>query len=193
MIPSGQAARSAFALAAVLALALGCRADDPFVDRDEGEGPDAGPPFADAVLAFLENDVPVSCSETLPVCGGQTASCGPVEVLGPPDGVAYSLPPGGVVEVGLLCSLALETGGEPMSPDLKLWATFGEGARAVVEVSYDDIAWYTLADVTTNDPGLDLSRTGEPAVRFIRVASVGTGPIALDAIEGLRAPGQAGE
>jgi hypothetical protein len=171
-------------LLAIVALLAACKAKPPDVEIEGGGGPDAGPGYVDLVVAFTVDGVPTSCSNAVPACG-EPATCGPAELLGPPDQTTYSLMPGQLVEVALLCSHVLERGGDG-SADLKIWATFEAGASATVEVTFDGTDWYDLGEVTTSDPELDLQRTEVEVLRFVRISNRGTAAIAIDAVEALR-------
>jgi hypothetical protein len=173
--------------AALVLLALApaaCRAAPPDVEDNGAGGPDAGAPYADAVLGWFEEGAIETCTVGADACGSGTA-CGPTEVLGPPDGATFAVEAGELIEVALLCSHVLERGDDG-SADLKLWATFAEGAGGVVEVSYDGTEWISLATVDANDPELDLQREELEVVRFVRLTNRGTAAIALDAVEALR-------
>jgi hypothetical protein len=167
-----------------LALLAACQASPPHVDLDVGDAGDIAPGYVDIVVAYTEGGVPTTCSNDLPVCGGTPAMCGPTALLGAPDQVTYSLAPGDLIEVGLLCSYARERG--PDTADLKLWSTFEAGASALVQVTYDGSEWLDLGEIMASDAELDLQRVGIEIVRFVRISNHGSGAIAIDAVEALR-------
>lgn len=179
----GAALLVASALAAPALVA--CKAEPPDVDDPDPGGADAGLPYADAVLGWTEGVEIMSCGAEGATCGGALPDCGPTQVLGAPDGATFDVAPNGVIEVALLCSYIAERGGGT-SPDLKLWATFADGASAVVEVSYDGTVWETLLPADTSDPELDLAQGELQVARFVRITNRGNAAISLDAVEALR-------
>jgi hypothetical protein len=170
--------------AAFCGIAGACKAASPAVDDGVADDlPDAGVPYADFVVGWTEDGDVMTCAAEAAECTAGVTTCGPVEVLGAPDGATFSLEPSGVIEVALRCSFVLERG-DSDSPDLKLWGTFAEGAT--VQVSVDSMAWSTLGSVTGTDPVLDLAMVGLETARFIRISNRGDAALAIDAIEALR-------
>jgi hypothetical protein len=172
---------ASLSIVAILAACTAAPRDVP----DLGTGaPDAGAPYGDLVAAWTVGGVTMTCDTVGAACGGVAEPCGPTEVLGPPDGVSFTIPPGGLLEVGFLCSHITD---RPLERDLKLWATWAGENRTVIEVSYDGVEWRTLvpnSDMT--DPDYELQDGGLQIARYVRVANSTSVAIELDAIEALR-------
>lgn len=170
---------------AVAVLLGGCTAEAPDVEVEPPSAADAGAVFADTIITFGDTDSQENCTTELPACDETASDCGPTEVLGAPDGVSYTLPESGRLEVAFRCSSITETGGEGVTPELEILSTVPEGSSAVVEVSFDGNTYSTLFNLDTSDQQFDLA-SGAPAemtvIRFVRISDQGQGGIEIDAI-----------
>lgn len=152
------------------------------VNVPNGTTVDAGQSFADLALAWTEGGALVTCTD-LPGCPA-TGTCTQHAAVGPPNGMAFVLEPGGSLEVGFLCSFLVERGGS--TPELRFHATVSAQASAIVAVSYDGSRYEVLGELNASTLELDLARTELTAARFVRITDAGAGGIQIDAIEALR-------
>ncbi|MBK9071099.1 MAG: hypothetical protein IPL79_08885 [Myxococcales bacterium] len=171
------------ALVVLFALA-GCESQ-PIPTPSQDAAPLA-PAFASAVIAYDEGDGEQDCGDMMPLCD-ELGTCGPTDLLGEPDEVAYVLVAGGFVEIAFLCSSMIERGVDA-SPELKLWATVPEGGGAIVQVSVDGATYDEIGVMNSETLEFDLARLELTDARFVRVLNTGAEAIDIDAFEALRNP-----
>lgn len=173
----------AIAVACAL-LATACKPDTDV--PTPGSAVDAGNYYVDIVLAFADGtgQPPEVCADSLPACEEEHEPCGPTEVLGPPDGLTFSLGQGGLLDIGFRCAPVLERGGID-SPEIRIWSTVPPGESAVVLVSDDGETFQTWVELTASNQTLDLGRIDRMYTRYLRIADrvEGPGGIEIDSIE----------
>ena len=198
-------------LAALLATAAACSVGPPHVTPPNGgESNDAsvGTAWADSVLVYVQSGVSTSCAAGLPDCVTtmiQTGDCADNAVLGPMDGMSWTLNPGDTITIGFKCSSITEVGaiyedgGLVPSPDFQIFGTSTAPAYTIVEVSADDQSFYSVNRWdklgSATNPTFDLMYTTQATsnpmplafARYVRISQVGSGSAVIDAIESLRA------
>lgn len=151
-------------------------------------GGDAGSsPYADLVVSYSENGIPVSCDSSVgAICGPSAGSCDDHASLGAPDSVAFELTGQNSLELALLCHPIIdrsENGG--LGNDFKVWATVNAGS-AVVSVSEDGSTYTILQSLISSDQAFDLAEQNVQFARFVRITgAVGNTSISIDAVEAL--------
>jgi hypothetical protein len=182
-----------FVVAAVLA-ASPCSELGPPDVPPPGDGLDFEGGFADTIFSFSAGGTVQDCATEVEDCDAATnTDCGPVAVLGMPDGDTWTLMPGDRIILAFRCSSIRENGGVDTA-DLKLWASLDETARATVAVSVAGANFEIVNEVsgaeplTAENPELDLGRINLEVAQFVQIVSTGTGEIRLDAVEALVNP-----
>lgn len=101
----------------------------------------------------------------------------PDAVLYEPDGSAFSLGVGGTITAKLKYPAKNKPGADIAIHEVTEDAENVPLERAHVEVSYDDMHWYAVGDVTSRDGGdgigmVDISSTGLSWVKYVRLTDV---------------------
>ncbi len=170
-----------FLLFVALFITSGCAKD--VVDPGEIYG-GMQQPGADTILAFPEGGVTQTCQVPLS-CVDPAPACGPMQVLGPEDGLVFELVPGATLEVGFRCSAVLEVGGLN-SVDLRIAGTVPAGGQANLEVSEDGVEYRSLRPMMVSNYGADLGDIEHDRIRYIRLTNASQVAISIDAFVPIR-------
>ena len=168
-------------LALALSTTAACVTTSPEVP-DPGQAEEPVPLYPDVLLNYTEGGMVQICRDGLPSCDEPVGEqCGPPEVLGEPDEVAYAFDADGRVDVGFHCGAIIETV-DPV--DLTIYATVPEGTSADVFVSLDGLTYTFLGDLTPMKNQYDFNMWDIHSARYVRISDTGGGGITIDAIEG---------
>jgi len=165
----------------------GCALEEAIPDSTGNSGDAGSSPFADLVISFSENGLPVSCGNSIgAVCSSSSGSCTGHASLGAPDSLVFEITGQNSLEVGLLCHPIIDrsdNGG--LGNDFRIWATVNSGS-AVVSVSDDGSTYTVLQSLSSSDQAFDLAEQNVQFARFVRITGAnGNTSISIDAIEAL--------
>ncbi len=165
----------------------GCALEEAIPDSTGNSGDANTSPFADLVVSFSENGLPVACGNSIgAVCTSSSGSCSDHASLGAPDSTVFELTGQNSLEVGLLCHPIIDRSdnGGPGN-DFRVWATVNSGS-AVVSVSDDGSTYTVLQNLISNDQAFDLAEQNVQFARFVRITGASSNTsISIDAIEAL--------
>jgi hypothetical protein len=171
-----------------LASFMGCA--DELPSWTQMPTPDGGTQlFVDTVISYSVGGVQTTCTSSLPVCGTspQMGPCGNNPVLGPNDGMSFTLHAGDRIDLEFLCGMVVnrnDSTGQP-TPDLRIWSTVPSNGAVLVEVSADGAAYETLGQLSTSNEAFDLGLHGLDAIQYVRLTGINDTGVQIDAVEGL--------
>lgn len=186
-LASSLSGRTAGAVFATLLASSGCELEEE-LPTPIPIGSDAGTsPYADLVVSFSENGIPVACDNSIgAVCGPSAGSCADHPSLGAPDSVVFELTGQNSLELALLCHPIIDrsdNGG--LGNDFKVWATINSG-RAIVSVSEDGSTYTILQELRLSDQSFDLAEQDIQFARFVQITGATSNTsISIDAVEAL--------
>lgn len=158
--PAARATRIGGAIA--MLAAVGCKADLPMLtDASRPLDATCTGPYADLVVDVFPTTLDASAA------------------LGAPDGVSVALATDHVITVGFI-GLGAVT--DAPGVDLKVHATFGASASAIVRVAATDLEFLFTGNLDETTSEFDLQVPDVNAAAYARIIAV-AGPVSIDAIE----------